>query len=191
MSVHEGPSPVLKAEDSPALSTISVLIGYATKPLLTKHPQLPLSARSSQLPEAAAGDCPTPRMRHLPPRSELDVHSWDPRMSVVWVQFLENEFPVLGWFWEGASPYRDTFFASNSTMRSIIKEAITPYLLPYSIRLDDPKPPNSVALYSALRHSIEEALKTRDYLRDLRSNAFYPIASERVWRRISYPGSNP
>ena len=97
---------------------------------------------------------------------------------------------MLGWLWEGASPYQDTFFASDGTMRSITREAITPYLLPYSMRLNDPRPPNSVALHPTLRHSIEEALKTRDYLRDPRSNAFYLIASERDWRRIAYPGSS-
>ena len=65
------------------------------------------------------------------------------------------------------------------------------YLLPYSrVHLDDPRPPNSVALHPTLRHSIEDALKTRDYLRDPRSNAFYPIASEKDWRRIAYPGSS-
>ena len=58
------------------------------------------------------------------------------------------------------------------------------------MRLDDPRPPNSVALHPTLRHSIEDALKTRDYLRDPRSNAFYPIASEKDWRRIAYPGSS-
>ena len=44
-------------------------------PLSTKHSQLPPSGRPSQLPDTAVGDLPTPRMRHPPPRSEVDVRA--------------------------------------------------------------------------------------------------------------------
>ena len=168
----------------------SVSSTAGTNPHLAKHPQLPPSGRPSQLSDAAVGDPPTPRMHNPPPRYEVNARAWDAKVSVVWARFPEHKSPVLGWLREGASPYRDAFFGSDGTMRSITREEITPYLLPYSVRIDDPRPPNSVALHPTLRHSLEDALKTRDYLRDPRSNTFYPIASEKDWRRIAYPGSS-
>ena len=64
------------------------------------------------------------------------------------------------------------------------------YQLPFSTDPNQPKPPRGIALHDTLHYQLSEALKARDYLRDPRSNAFYPIASEKDWRRISHPGSS-
>ena len=45
-------------------------------------------------------------------------------------------------------------------------------------------------LHPTLHHSIVRVLETRDYLRDPRSNAYYPVVTERDWKRISQPGSS-
>ena len=124
-------------------------------------------------------------MRHAPPRAEIDPAQWNARVEMIWARFSDEEAPVLGWLREGVHSYRDAFFSSDGTLRAITRDALRTYQLPYSILPDRPQPPRGIALHPALRYQITDVLKTRDYLRDPRNNAFYPIASEKDWRRIS------
>ena len=111
-------------------------------------------------------------------------------MTPAWVQFPENDSPVFGWYREGAFPYRDSFFASDGTIRPIARDALTQHLLPLSVRPDHPKPPNGIMLHPTLHHQIAEASEGPRLLRDPKNNAYYPVASEKDWRRISHPGSS-
>ena len=168
----------------------SVSSSAPSYPILTKHAHLPPAAIAPAPSDHAVGDPPTPRMRRPHPRTEIDPAQWNAQVAMLWAKFPEDDAPVLRWLRERAHPYRDAFFASDGTMRAITREALRVHQLPFSTDPDQPKPPRGIALHDTLHYQLSEALKARDYLRDPRTNAFYPIASEKDWRRISHSGSS-
>ena len=177
-------NPLLRAESS-RISQPSVSSGVTGR-----HSQPPSLPTPPVDLAAATPDCPTPRLRRPPPRAEVDPMLWAPQVTPAWLLFPGAEVPVFGWFREGASPYRDAFFASDGTVRNLTRDLFSEFRLPLPVGEGAPRPRGGVILHNALHRQIVDTLECRDFLRDPRSNSSYPIASERDWRRISHPGSS-
>ena len=72
----------------------------------------------------------------------------------------------------------------------ISRDMLSHYRLLLSTAINAPCPPGGIMLHPTLHHLIVRVLETRDYLRDPRSNACYPVVTERDWKYISQPGSS-
>ena len=177
--------PPLRRDPSPLPPQPSVSSGIQAKHPPGIPPIVGHSATSTPAP-----DCPTPRLRRPHARAEIDAETWSPQITTAWVVFPNEETPVFGWYREGGAPYRDSFFASDGTMRIMTRDTLSRYRLPLSTAINAPCPPGGIMLHPTLHPSIVRILETRDYLRDPRSNSCYPVASEKDWKRISQPGSS-
>ena len=177
--------PPLRREPSPLPPQPSVSSGTQAK-----HPPGIPPVNTQTAAASPVLDCPTPRLRRPHARAEVDAEAWSPQITSAWVVFPDEETPVFGWYREGAAPYRDSFFASNGTMRMMTRDTLSRYRLPISTAINAPCPPGGIMLHPTLHHQIVQTLECRDYLRDPRSNACYPVVSERDWKRISQPGSS-
>ena len=104
--------PPLRRDPSPLPPQPSVSSGIQAKHPPGIPPIVGHSATSTPAP-----DCPTPRLRRPHARAEIDAETWSPQITTAWVVFPNEETPVFGWYREGGAPYRDSFFASDGTMR--------------------------------------------------------------------------
>ena len=167
----------------------SVASGLQEKTTKGKYQVIPSMPPPPQLPTTPSRDV-TPRLRHPPSTSEEEREGWNPLVTTMWAQFPDETGPVFGWFREGAVPFLDTFFGSDGSFRNLTKDALMQYALSDIASPERARPPGGIILHHTLHHQIQEALKTRDFLKDPHATTSFPIATEKDWRRVALPGSS-
>ena len=180
--------PTLYSDLSPPRAP-SVSSGTQDKSVKAKHQVIPSMPAPPHLPTTPSRDI-TPRLRHPPATSEEEREGWNPFVTTMWAQFPDEAGPVFGWFREGAVPLLDTFFGSDGSFRNLTKDALAQYTLSDIASPERARPPGGIILHHTLHHQIQEALKSRDFLKDPLTTTSFPVATEKDWRRVALPGSS-